>query len=372
LERWICGTVLEGIMEISNIFKVVNLFSGKEHGNPKGVNWGISPSFVKEAALLVQKVKILGVGARSEESQTSNFKVTPEVAQIVGALIVAEHFQRILWMNNLLILFYEFFNSIPESRDGLDIFWDHNCKPIILVVGLHEYKWIVINVTGKLYPWLYSPVVVIFLKERMAEEESRIVATHVTVWQRSAVDNISLFHAFSCFVSLGYVYPARIAPVFRWNGSKAQFAGRQPFHGAFEALIEWHIVQEDVRIIKLVVETLLKHGNSMVETINVTVPGEDDNRRLDFTRSGVSLKTSLFRRHSCFGRRAFAAINLSGNNTVEQIKMDKNKRYQQEQEHRQLRSEHAVTGLRKRKCLTIWLLSNYKFSRLFISFLWMA
>jgi hypothetical protein len=60
---------------ISNIVEKVNLFLFQEKTSRDRVNWGITPAFIEESAILIKRFEVIYVCFRSEPIQISDFEI---------------------------------------------------------------------------------------------------------------------------------------------------------------------------------------------------------------------------------------------------------------------------------------------------------
>jgi len=70
--------VLEGLMLIANVVEEVYLVLLGEKRSADAVHWGISPSLVVEAALLVQEVEELHVSFAAPQIEVTYLEVAPD------------------------------------------------------------------------------------------------------------------------------------------------------------------------------------------------------------------------------------------------------------------------------------------------------
>jgi hypothetical protein len=66
-------------MSIPNIMKKMNLLPRQKERRCDGMDGGIAPSLVKEAARAVEEVKVLGVDLRPEKPHIRNLEIRPKL-----------------------------------------------------------------------------------------------------------------------------------------------------------------------------------------------------------------------------------------------------------------------------------------------------
>ena len=72
-----CRAVGEGDMVIANLIEEMNLFLLQGQGGGDGVDRSIAPSFVEEAAILVEGVEKVCICLGTEPVGTGDFKIRP-------------------------------------------------------------------------------------------------------------------------------------------------------------------------------------------------------------------------------------------------------------------------------------------------------
>ena len=74
----------------------------------------------------------------------------------------------------------ELFGCFPECGDGVNVLGKGNDKGIYFVVFTHKSEGIVGEGTVEVDVGFYAPVPGVFEEERVAEEEARVITTHVS------------------------------------------------------------------------------------------------------------------------------------------------------------------------------------------------
>jgi hypothetical protein len=67
----------EGNVVICNLVEKVNLFLLEHDAGRNGMDWGVSPSLIEEATVVVKSFKVVNILLRSQPLQASNLKVGP-------------------------------------------------------------------------------------------------------------------------------------------------------------------------------------------------------------------------------------------------------------------------------------------------------
>ena len=176
------GTMGDGIVPVPDVFKVMNLFLGEEHGSGDGMNGCIAPSFIEETTGLVKVFKVLQVALGAPQIQTSNLEIGPEMTQIVFSLFIGQEFlENIVLVQVLLVLFDEIQGFPPQRRNGFLVLGQGQREAVFLAIFLHENKGIFEDVAGEIDTWFNPPVIIVILQEFVTEEETRVVTTHMTI-----------------------------------------------------------------------------------------------------------------------------------------------------------------------------------------------
>jgi hypothetical protein len=78
--------VREGNMVVGDIIEEVDFFLLEEDASRNGMDRSISPAFIKESTILIERFKIVHVSLRSEPGQAANFEIGPLFGQISTTL----------------------------------------------------------------------------------------------------------------------------------------------------------------------------------------------------------------------------------------------------------------------------------------------
>ena len=151
--------------------------------------------------------------------------------------------------------------------------------------------------TRKVEMRVESHVVVVLERERMAEEEARVVAAHVMIGHEVALEDVRqrvLLHA----SQLGAVDPARHRPLLgRYEAELDRGGGGggvvdHCHHGALELVREVHVVDDDVWIAATRVEAQLELGERALQVGEVLVAREYEDAGVEaaiWSSAGVSM-----------------------------------------------------------------------------------
>ena len=123
------------------------------------------------------------------------------------SVVIAKESHRILGVDVLRVIFDELLHTLPESWNCLDVFIQAQDEAVLLLIVLHKSEWIVVNVAEELHARLHAPVVFELVHDRMAEEEARLVPTHVPIADGVAVDDLPLPHILANSLGLLLIDP---------------------------------------------------------------------------------------------------------------------------------------------------------------------
>lgn len=77
------GAVREGDVVVGNLVEEVDFFLLEQQTRGDGVDGGIAPSFVEEAAVSVQRLEVVDVFLGSQPVQASDFEVRPLSSSLI-------------------------------------------------------------------------------------------------------------------------------------------------------------------------------------------------------------------------------------------------------------------------------------------------
>lgn len=131
--------------------------------------------------------------------------------------VVAQKAHRVALGNVLGASRHELLDTVPERRDGLKILVQAEYKAVLFVVFLHVSERVKGDVAEQLDAGLDAPVELIVEHQRVAEEEARLVAAHVTVTLRISVDDLAFLHVLTHGLGLVLVDPFGVRPMVVGN-----------------------------------------------------------------------------------------------------------------------------------------------------------
>ena len=128
-------------------------------------------------------------------------------------------------------------------------------------------------------------------------------------WSRTSINDVLLLHLLSCFGSLVLVDPIRLVPVVMGNNTKfdlgvghhtdtpgkgghardvgPSLAGCDGVNTLFEILCELDLVEEDPRIMILVIESILELPDALDRSIDLFVPTKHQKDGVGLSELGV-------------------------------------------------------------------------------------
>lgn len=125
---------------------------------------------------------------------------------VVGlAIIIRDPLQGIVRGDVFRVLLHEFLDRIPQRGDGFDILVQTDHEAVLFAVVGHPLESVVLDVAEEFDAWLDAPVPLVLKHQRMLEKEARLIATHVSIADGVAVDDLTSTHVFTCFLSLRLV-----------------------------------------------------------------------------------------------------------------------------------------------------------------------
>lgn len=98
-----------------------------------------------------------------------------------SALAVFKPFTRVVWMDIVGVVLYEFSSFRPQGRDAIGTVVDVDIKAVGFVVVLHPRKDIVVHIAEEVNIGLHSPVVLYVLQRRMLTEHAAVPPTHLMI-----------------------------------------------------------------------------------------------------------------------------------------------------------------------------------------------
>ena len=192
---------------------------------------------------------------------------------IVLPTIVANKVDRVALGDMFGVVRHEPLHTIPQRRNGFRILVQAKHKTVLLVILMQHPERIKRQVAEEINAGLHTPVVLVVEHQRVAEEEPGLVAAHMSITLRTAVDDFLLVHLLASVPRFVLIDPLRIRPVLLGDEAVVRVS-RHHRRGEFlELLVKRFIVQEDPVIVIVSVESILDLSNGMGQFPDVLVAG---------------------------------------------------------------------------------------------------
>jgi len=131
--------MLEWVVSVANFPEEVDLILVSKEGGSNTVDRCVAPSLIVEATGFVEEVEVFHICIPSPEVEVADFKVAPEVAEVVGlATVIRKERHCVIFRDVFRVLFNKLLSSLPERRDGSLIFIQRNCEAINFLLVLHN------------------------------------------------------------------------------------------------------------------------------------------------------------------------------------------------------------------------------------------
>ena len=233
------------------------------------------------------------------------------MAVVVGlATVIGKETHRVTTNNVLGKLLDVVLGAIPESGNGFDIFVERKGETVLLVVVGHELESVVLDVAEQLDAGLNTPVPLVLEHQGVAEEETGLVATHVSVGDGVSVDDLSGSHVGADLCSLVLVNPLGERPVLLGDLAISCLAGSKSGGDLLELVVERLVVEEDPVVAETVVEAVLDLANGTSNFPDVRVASESN-------KGGVHARAGVFgRRKTSLGVGRGALIRSCGSRVL--------------------------------------------------------
>ncbi len=192
------------------------------------------------------------------------------------AAIVTKELEEVVGSKMLRVVLHKLLCAIPESGDGLTVLVETQDETVLLLLLDHDAEGVVVNIAEKLDGGLDTPVVFVVKHQWVAEEESRLKATHVTVAHRVAIDDLPGLHILTDLLGLVLVDPFGEGPVLLGNLAIVGFSGCQGCCNLLECVIKGLVVKEDPVVIIAAVETILDLSNGLGNIPNIAVASQSN------------------------------------------------------------------------------------------------
>ena len=257
---------------VSNLIKEMHFTPVKQQASRDGMDWRVTPPLVEEATITIERIEIVNICIRAQPVEVPNLKVGPEVAMIIRvAVVIAQEFHGVVGRNMLRVFLHELLDAIPERRNGLDVLVQTQNEPVLLLVLLHVPERVEVDVAEDLDAGLNAPVPLVIEHQRMSEEEAGLVAAHVPVADRVAIDDLLLRHLFAHLLGSVLIDEVGERPVLLGNLAIMRLAGDQRGCDGLELVIELLVVQEHPVVVVIVVETVLNVPDGLHDLPDVRV-----------------------------------------------------------------------------------------------------
>lgn len=127
----------------------------------------------------------------------------------------------------------------------------------------HILKRIVAHITEEFDAWFHAPVPLVFIHQRLTEEEAGLEATHVSVAGRVSVDDLPLSHVRPDLSRLPLVNEVGKRPMFVRNLAIIGFPRDKCGGDPFKFGIKWFVIEEHPIIMIISIEAILHHSNGL-------------------------------------------------------------------------------------------------------------
>lgn len=271
----------EGHVIVRDVVEEVELVLVKHQASSNRVNGSVAPSLVEETTGVVQRGKEVDVCVRAQPVEVADLKVGPEMAVVVRlTTVVTEELHRVVLDDVLREVLGEVLGGIPEGGDGLDIFVQAESEAVLLLVLGHELEGVVVDVAVELNAGLDAPVPLVVEHQRVAEEETGLVAAHVPVADGVTVDDLLLLHLLADLGGLVLVNPLREGPVLLGDLAITGLAGNEGGRDPLELVVEVVVVEEDPVVVELAVEAVLDMADGLGNLPDILVAGKRNKGRV--------------------------------------------------------------------------------------------
>jgi len=244
----------------------------------------IAPTLVIKPTLLVKKVEELCVRLATPEVEVGYLKVAPKMTLVVcNSAIVRQKSHCVVFIDEVWVCIDEFFYRTPKGGYCGLVLIEGNSKTIDLVLILHYQEWIVVEITKEFDVWFDSPVILVWFEQLLPVEETRVEAAHVTVWYTASVDDIVLDHVIAGSGGPGLVDRGGLKPMFTRDLTILCFRAGNFCCQLFKVLGEWFLVQEDIIVHELFVESIFHLFHAIKYSGQVAIPCQNDDGGIGFT-----------------------------------------------------------------------------------------
>ncbi len=173
------------------------------------------------------------------------------------SLVVAQKFHRITFGYMLWMLLHERLDTVPQGRNGLDVFVQTQHEAVLLAMISHILERIVADVAVQLDAGFDPPIPLELLHQRMLEEEARFKSTHMPITDRVSVNDLPRRHILADPARLVLIDVIWERPMFRGYFTVMRLARYQGCRYSFEGLIKRFIVQENPVVVVVPIKAIL-------------------------------------------------------------------------------------------------------------------
>lgn len=195
---------------------------------------------------------------------------------VVFTTVVTQELHRVVGCNVLGVVLDKLLGALPQSRNSSRVLVQTENEAVLFALLGHQTEGIVVDVAVELDGGLHSPVVFVVHHQRLAEEEARLEAAHVSVGNRVAVDDFALSHVLANLLGLVLVNPLRERPVLLGNLAIESLAGNERCSDLLECSIKGLVVQEDPIVVVSSVEAVLNLADGAGNLPDIGISGQSD------------------------------------------------------------------------------------------------
>lgn len=201
-------TMSERDVPVGNVVEEMNVALVQQESSCNGVNWGIAPSFIKEATVTVKRFEEVNVRLASEPVQIADLEVGPKMAVVVCfSAIVTEEAHSVIRSKVFGMVLHKLLGAVPKSLDGLCVFVQAENEAILLATFMHDAERVIVDVAVQFNRWLNTPVVIVVHHKGLSKEETGFKSAHVAVAHGITIDDLALSHVLAHFLGLVLVDP---------------------------------------------------------------------------------------------------------------------------------------------------------------------
>lgn len=276
------GAMRKGHVIIRNLVEKVNLVLLQHQRSGNAVDRRIAPALVEESALMVEEVEVIHIRLAAQPVKTADLEIRPEMAVVPGIPpIIREETHTIILLDMLGMALHKLLHRIPQRRHRLDVLKQRQHKGVLLIVLLHEAEGVEGDVAVQLDARLHAPVELVLLHQRMAEEEPALVAAHVAITDRVAVDDLALPHILPHGGGFILIDEIGKTPVFFADLAVPRPPGDEVGSDLLEVVVEFGVVEEDPVVVEVAVEAVFDLADAAGDVPGVSITSKGDKGGVD-------------------------------------------------------------------------------------------